>query len=122
MHLGNILDQAKQNDNFRTVLATGDNVQVVLMSIPPNGEIGEEVHPDNDQILLLAEGGGTAVLDGKEKPFEPGDLVLVPAGTKHNFVAGASGLKVVTTYSPPHHAEGTVHATNPEADAAEAAE
>ena len=121
MHLENILEKAKRNDTFRTVLATGDNVQIVVMSIPPEGEIGEETHPDNDQVLLLADGGGSAILDGKEKPFEPGDLVLVPAGTLHNFVAGKDGMKVVTTYSPPHHPEGTVHATKAEADAAEAA-
>ncbi|HEY8108964.1 MAG TPA: cupin domain-containing protein [Patescibacteria group bacterium] len=120
MHLGNILEQAKANDNFRKVLATGDNVQVVLMSIPPEGEIGEETHPDNDQVLLLVDGGGSAILDGKEQPFEEGDLVVVPAGTLHNFTAGKDGLKVVTTYSPPHHPEGTVHATKAEADAAEA--
>ena len=119
MHLGNILELAKANKDFRQVVATGDNVQVVLMSIPPEGEIGEETHPDNDQVLLLVEGGGSAILDGKEKPFEEGDLVLVPAGTLHNFTAGTDGMKIVTTYSPPHHPEGTVHATKADADAAE---
>lgn len=119
MHIENILNQAKRNDNFRRVLTTGEHTQVVVMSIPPKGEIGEEVHPDNDQVLLLVEGAGTAVLDGDEKPFEVGDLVLVPAGTMHNFVAEDDGMQIVTTYSPPHHAEGTVHATKAEADAAE---
>lgn len=120
MHVNDIIEQAKTNENFRKVLATGDHTQVVIMSIPPDGEIGEEVHPDNDQVLLLVEGSGSAILDGKEQPFEEGDLVLVPAGTLHNFTAGKDGLKVVTTYSPPHHPEDTVHKTKAEADAAEA--
>lgn len=122
MHVENILNQAKRNDTFRRVLTTGDHTQVVLMSIPPKGEIGEEVHPDNDQVLLLVEGAGTAVLDGDEKPFEPGDLVLVPAGTLHNFIAEEDGMQIVTTYSPPQHPEDTVHATKADADAAEADE
>lgn len=116
----NIIQQATDNDYFRRVLATGEHTQVVIMSIPPGGEIGEEVHADNDQALLLVEGRGTAVVGEGESPFETGDLALVPAGTRHNFItAGDAPMKIVTTYSPPHHPDGTVHRTKAEADAAE---
>ncbi len=111
--------QAKDNTNFRKVLETGKYTQVVIMSIIPGGEIGEEVHPDNDQILYLVDGEGVAVLDGEEKPFVAGDLVLVKAGTKHNFLnRGDSPLSIITTYSPPHHPEGTIHQTKEDADKA----
>lgn len=115
----NILEQAKNNQYFRQVLATGKKVQVVIMSIPPGGEIGEEVHPDNDQTLFLADGAGQVVLGGQATDYEAGDLVLVSAGTKHNFITkGDSPMKIITTYSPPHHPDGTVHKTKNEADAA----
>jgi mannose-6-phosphate isomerase-like protein (cupin superfamily) len=115
----NILQQAKDNQYFRQVLATDKNVQVVIMSIPPGGEIGAETHPDNDQTLYLVEGAGQVVLDGQAAEYSAGDLVLVPAGTLHNFVAGADEpMKIITTYSPPHHPDGTVHKTKAEADAA----
>jgi mannose-6-phosphate isomerase-like protein (cupin superfamily) len=90
------------------------------MSIPPGGEIGLEAHPDNDQVLYLVGGAGKVVLDGKESAFETGDLVLVKAGVKHNFVTvGKDPMKIITTYSPPHHPPGTVHKTKAEADQAE---
>lgn len=118
-HVSNIVGQAIENDYFRRVLETGKHTQVVIMSIPAGGEIGEEVHEDNDQILLLIEGRGTVILDGDEAEFKTGDLVLVPAGARHNFVTeGDSPMKIVTTYSPPHHPAGTVHETKAEADAA----
>lgn len=118
-HIKNIQTQAKDNQYFRQVLATGKNVQVVIMSIPAGGEIGEEIHPDNDQTLLLVEGDGQVVLDGQSADFSAGDLVLVPAGTKHNFVAGGEApMKIITTYSPPHHPDGTIHKTKAEADKA----
>lgn len=122
LHLENIIEQAKQNDYFRRVLATGKNVQVVIMSIPAGGEIGMETHHENDQTLMLVEGSGKAVLNGETATFKAGDIVVVPAGTEHNFVADDdSGMKIITTYSPPHHADGTVHKTKADADAASAA-
>lgn len=111
--------KAKQNTDFRQVLETGKNTQIVIMSIPPQGEIGEEVHDTNDQVLYLVEGEGKVVLNGEELPYQKGDLVLVKAGTKHNFVnTGTSDLKIITTYSPPHHPTGTIHKTKAEADSA----
>jgi mannose-6-phosphate isomerase-like protein (cupin superfamily) len=116
----NVVEAARANDAFRRVLITGRYEQVVAMTIPVGGEIGEEVHPDTDQVLLFEEGCGRAILDGRVSSVGPGDLVLVEAGTRHNFVnAGGMPLRLVTIYAPPHHAPGTVHQTRAEADAAE---
>lgn len=124
--MGQIKDinqQAIDNDNFRKVIETGEHTQVVVMSIPPDGEIGEEVHDDNDQLLLVVEGEARLLLGEEETEFEVGDAVLVPAGVNHNVMnAGNDSLKLITTYSPPHHADGTVHHTKADADAAEEAE
>jgi len=118
-HIKNILEKAKSNEYFRQVLATGGKVQIVIMSIPVGTEIGSETHPDNDQTLMLISGTGQVVLDGKADDFETGDIVLVPAGTEHNFITkGDTPMKIVTTYSPPHHPDGTIHKTKAEADAA----
>lgn len=119
-HIKDILTKSKQNTNFRQVLTTGPHVQVVLMSIAPSEDIGEETHPDNDQVLLLVSGRGKAVLEHDESDYAAGDLVLVPAGTLHNFInTGTEPLKIITTYSPPHHPDGTIHKTKIEALAAE---
>lgn len=115
-----IKDQAKQNEYFRRVLLTSEHTQVVIMSIPAGGDIGLETHTDNDQVLYLVEGAGKVILNGKESTFEVGDLVLVKAGVKHNFVTvGETPMKIITTYSPPHHPTGTIHKTKDEADQAE---
>ena len=111
---------ARENDNFRRVLFTTDRSQLVLMSVAVGGDIGEEVHEDVDQVLVFVEGNGEAILDATHVPVEAGSVVVVPAGTRHNFVAnGGTGLKLYTVYTPPEHAPGTVHKTKAEADAAE---
>jgi mannose-6-phosphate isomerase-like protein (cupin superfamily) len=111
---------ARQNDAFRREIDTGRHSQVVAMTIPPGGEIGEEVHDHVDQLLLFVEGEGQAILEGSRSPVGPNDLVFVKAGTRHNFVnVGQGQLRLVTVYAPPEHAPGTVHATKEEADAAE---
>jgi mannose-6-phosphate isomerase-like protein (cupin superfamily) len=115
-----IVGSAMENTSFRRVVETGKHSQVVLMSIPPGGEIGEETHDHVDQVLIFVAGGGEAVLEGERSPVGPGRLVFVPAGTKHNFVnSGTADLKLYTVYAPPEHAPGTVHETKAEADAAE---
>lgn len=117
--IGNINQKAKENNYFRQVLVTGPNTQIVIMSIDPGGEIGEEVHNDNDQVLYLVEGKGQVVLDGVTEDFSPGDIVLVKKGTRHNFISSKDiGMKIITMYSPPHHPEGTIHKTKEEADKA----
>jgi mannose-6-phosphate isomerase-like protein (cupin superfamily) len=114
----NIMEMARENDHFRREVITGEHSQVVLMAIPPGGEIGEEVHPDVDQILLFVEGEGQAILEGETSGVGAGELVFVPAGTKHNFRNNGEGsLRLVTVYSPPEHPPGTAHRTKEEADA-----
>ncbi len=113
---------AEESPDFRRVLWTGKNTQLVVMTIPAGGEIGEEVHEDIDQILTFVSGTGEAQVAGSRKEVAQGDLVVVPAGTKHNFVnTGANPLILYTVYGPPEHADGAVHKTKEEADAAEEA-
>jgi mannose-6-phosphate isomerase-like protein (cupin superfamily) len=115
-----ILQAAWTNDAFRRVVLTGDHEQVVVMTIPPGGEIGDEVHDDTDQILAFVDGRGEARLDGEVSQVVPNDVVFVRAGTRHNFVnTGDTPLRLITIYAPPEHAPETVHLTKVDADAAE---
>lgn len=115
----NYVEAAKQNEYFRQTLVTGEHSQVVVMTLQVGEDIGEETH-DGDQILFFVEGEGEAVLEGKPSPVRPNDMVFVPAGTLHNFVnTGNDELRLVTTYAPPEHPDGTVHKTKAEAEAAE---
>jgi mannose-6-phosphate isomerase-like protein (cupin superfamily) len=112
-------DAAKENELFRHVLFTGAKSQLVLMSLAPGEEIGNEVH-EVDQLLFIVKGEGEVVLDGVEKPFEKGMAVCVPAGVHHNVINSADeAMKLFTVYSPPQHAAGTIHKTKAEAEAAE---
>lgn len=114
-----IVKKAKENTFFRQVLETGKHTQIVIMSIPPGGEIGEETHQGTDQVLYLIEGEGKVVLNGEEKTYKTGDIVLVHDGTRHNFInSGNQDLKIITMYSPPHHPAGTIHKTKEEAEKA----
>jgi mannose-6-phosphate isomerase-like protein (cupin superfamily) len=113
---------AEESPDFRRVLWTGKHSQLVIMTIPPGGEIGEEVHEENDQILTFVSGIGEAVVSGQSRKVVSGDLVVVPAGRKHNFInSGENPLILYTVYGPAHHADGAVHATKEEADAKEEA-
>ena len=113
---------ARENDAFRREVTTGDREQVVVMTIPPGAEIGEEVHPDTDQVLLFVDGRCEARLDADAFEVGPKELVFVRAGTRHNFVnIGDEPLRLITVYAPPEHAPGTVHDTKADADAAEVA-
>jgi mannose-6-phosphate isomerase-like protein (cupin superfamily) len=115
----NIRKLAKDNTDFRREILTNKHSQVVLMSIEPGDDIGEETH-NGDQVLVLVKGEGKAVLDGKKASIEKNSLVSVPAGTRHNFInTGDKPLKLYTIYSPPEEAPGTVHHTKAEAVAAE---
>jgi mannose-6-phosphate isomerase-like protein (cupin superfamily) len=116
-----ILAAARHNPNFRHVLATGEHAQVVVMSIPPGGEIGSETHAKVDQVLTFVDGIGLVHLGSQTSVIGPGRLVLVPAGVLHNVVnTGSVDLKLYTIYAPPEHAPGTIQRTKAEADAAEA--
>jgi mannose-6-phosphate isomerase-like protein (cupin superfamily) len=109
-----IATEAEKSSDFRRVLWTGEHTQLVIMTIPPGGEIGEETHEDTDQILTFVSGTGEAVVSGSTKQVAQGDLVVVPAGRKHNFIN--TGEYPLTVYGPPEHADGAVHATKEEAD------
>jgi mannose-6-phosphate isomerase-like protein (cupin superfamily) len=115
-----ILAAARSNDAFRREIRTGEHEQVVVMTIVPGGDIGEEVHPTTDQVLIFVEGEAEAQLDGRSSEVGANDLVFVRAGTRHNFInRGAGPLRLITIYAPPEHEPGTVHQTRAEADAAE---
>ncbi len=115
-----IMAAARMNDAFRREVITGAREQVVVMTIPPGGEIGEEVHPDTDQVLLIVDGEGEARLNLETSRLRANDLVFVRAGTRHNFVnTGPHQLRLITMYAPPQHPPGTVHQTKEDADAAE---
>jgi mannose-6-phosphate isomerase-like protein (cupin superfamily) len=112
-----VVDLARRNEDFRRVLFTTGRSQLVLMSIKPGEEIGEETHDDVDQVLMFVEGEGEAVLAGESGPVKAGSVVVVPAGTRHNFITrGNASLKLYTIYTPPEHPDGTVHHTKAEAD------
>ena len=115
-----IATEAEKSPDFRRVLWTGEHTQLVIMTIPPGGEIGEETHEDTDQILTFVSGTGRAIVSGQEKEVAQGDLVVVPAGKKHNFVnTGENPLILYTVYGPPEHADQAVHKTKEQADEAE---
>ena len=112
---------AEKSGDFRRVLWTGAHTQLVIMTIPPEGEIGLETHDENDQILTFVSGTGEARVGPDARKVTQGDLVVVPAGTQHNVVnTGPIPLVLYTVYGPPEHAEGAVHATKEEAEEAEA--
>ena len=117
------------NDTYRTVLWTGPNLQVTVMSIEPGGEVGLEVHGDHDQFLRVEAGRGRVQMGPAkdrltfDREVEDDWAILVPAGSWHNLTnIGDGPLKLYSLYAPREHPPGTVHATKAEADAAEAAE
>lgn len=116
-YVANIEQLSLENDTYRTVLYTGKNSQLVLMSLLPEEEIGEEIH-DVDQFFRVEKGTGKAVLDDTPHDLADGSVVIVPAGTKHNVINnGQESMKLYTLYMPPHHKDGVVHATKSEAEA-----
>lgn len=106
----------EQNPDFRRVLYTGSHLQLVLMSITPGDEIGEEVHPDRDQFFRVETGKGEVWIDGHRTNIKSAFAIVVPAGARHNIRnTGETPLKVYTLYGPPEHVDGTVHATRADA-------
>jgi mannose-6-phosphate isomerase-like protein (cupin superfamily) len=118
-YIGNIEQLALENDNFRTVLYTDERLQLVVMSLLPGEDIGEEVH-SLDQFIRVEEGEGKAILNGEGHVLTDGYAVIIPAGTKHNIINTSSSdmLKLYTLYAPPNHKEGTIHKTKAEAEGA----
>jgi mannose-6-phosphate isomerase-like protein (cupin superfamily) len=113
----NIEHDSIENELFRKVLYTASYMQLVVMSIVPEGEIGEEIH-GQDQFIRIDKGEGKAILNGIEHALSDGSAVIVPAGTKHNIVntSATEALKLYTVYAAPHHKDGTVHETKEAAD------
>lgn len=114
---GNIEKLTLENDNFRQVLYTGEHLQLVLMTLQPNEEIGLEVHEDTDQFFRFEAGDGKVVIDESEYRVGDGDSIIVPAGSRHNVIntSVTESLKLYTIYTPPHHKDGMVRATCAEA-------
>ena len=114
-YITNIEEATKENHNFRKVLYTGKNSQLVVMSINPGEEIGEEVH-SLDQFIRVEEGQGTAVIDGVEHELKDDFAVIIPAGANHNVINnGDSVMKLYTIYSPPEHKDSVIHETKQDA-------
>lgn len=119
-YIVNIEAETLGNENFRKVLYTAGNSQLVVMSIEPGDDIGEEVH-ELDQFIRVEAGAAMAVLDGEQSQLKADWAVVIPAGTRHNIVntSKTEKLKLYTIYSPPEHPAGTVHKSRAEAVAAE---
>jgi mannose-6-phosphate isomerase-like protein (cupin superfamily) len=118
--IGNIEDRTEENRDYRRVLYTGPNMQLVLMSLKPGEEIGEEVHKDRDQFFRVEKGRGEVWIDGNRTKIESDTAIIVPAGARHNIRnTGEKPLRLYTLYAPPEHADRTVHATKAEAEASE---
>ncbi len=117
----NIEKDTENNDFFRKVIFTAKHSQLVLMSLKPGEEIGEEVHDNLDQFFRFEEGEGRVVIEGEKFPVGDGFALVVPAGTKHNIINTSSDkpLKLYTIYSPPNHQDGTIHKTREEAETSE---
>jgi mannose-6-phosphate isomerase-like protein (cupin superfamily) len=108
----------RENENFRKVLYTGKHLQLVLMSLKAGEEIGEETHHENDQFFRFEGGSGKCVIDGNQYKVTDGDVIIIPAGAKHNIIntGEKTELKMYTIYAPPHHKDGIVRATKKEAE------
>jgi mannose-6-phosphate isomerase-like protein (cupin superfamily) len=116
--VANIEQLTEDNNDFRRVLYTGHNLQLVLMAIKPGDEIGEEIHEDRDQFFRIEGGEGEIWIDGVCHRVKADDGIIVPQGARHNVISrGSEPLRLYTIYGPPEHVDGTVHATCADANA-----
>ena len=108
-----------RNSDFRRVLYTGKHSQLVLMSLRPLEEIGEETHGTVDQFFRFESGTGVVVIDGKRHLVRDGSGVVVPSGARHNVINTSKivPLKLYTVYSPPEHQDKVVRRTKAAAEA-----
>ncbi len=115
----NIEQLTAENTNFRQVLYTAKDCQLVLMSLVPGGEIGLETHDEGDQFFRFEKGEGKVIIDETEYEVSDGDAVIVPMGARHNVIntSETEALKMYTIYAPPHHKDGIIRATRAEAEA-----
>jgi mannose-6-phosphate isomerase-like protein (cupin superfamily) len=113
-----IEERTERNEDFRRVVYTGRHMQLVLMTLQPGEEIGEEVHTDGDQFFRLEEGKGEIWIDGTRTVIEDDFAMIVPASARHNVKnTGKEPMKLYTLYAPPEHVDGAVHATKADATA-----
>lgn len=117
-YYGNIEKLTEDNNFFRQVLYTAKHSQLVLMSLKPGEEIGEEIHHDTDQFFRFESGQGKVIIDTNEYQVGDGDAIIVPAGAKHNVIntSKTESLNLYTLYCPPHHKDKVVHQTKKEAE------
>lgn len=120
-YITNIENETLSNQNFRKVLYTGSKMQLVVMTLQASEEIGMEVHTSTDQFFRIETGVARFIMDGEENIAGPDDVIVVPAGAKHNVINGSADapLRLYTIYSPPEHPRETVHRTKEEAEKAE---
>lgn len=116
MNISEVIDITEttiNNDNYRWVFSTTDQMQLVFMSLLPNEEIGMEIHPETTQFIRIEQGHGYAIIDGEEFNLKDDVALLIPPGTKHNIInTGDKPLKLYSIYSPPHHQHGLIEYTN----------
>jgi len=118
-YITNIEKVTLENTDYRHVLYTAKNSQLVLMSLLPGEEIGEEVH-ELDQFIRIESGSGKAILNGTEYKISADDAIVIPQGVRHNIInGGTETLKLYTVYSPPEHQDGIIRHTKDEADSQE---
>ena len=112
-YVTNIENDTLENDDYRRVLFTGRNTQLVLMTLQPGEEIGKEIHEEHDQFIRIESGTGSVILNGEKHRLADGVAVVIPAGVEHNVVNTSrdEALRLYTLYSPPEHPDGTVHKT-----------
>jgi mannose-6-phosphate isomerase-like protein (cupin superfamily) len=118
-YVTNIEQDTIENDDFRRVLYTGPHLQLVLMTLQPGEDIGLETHEGHDQFIRIEAGTGVVQMNGQERALEDGSAVVIPTGVEHNVVNTSRDmpLRLYTLYSPPEHADGTVHRTKEDATA-----
>ena len=117
-YVDDIQRQTLENDDFRRVLYTGKNLQLVLMTLQPGEEIGEEVHEDRDQFFRFEEGTGEVLIDDRTLKIEDDYGVIVPAGARHNVRnTGSEPLRLYSIYGPPEHKDQVVHKDKDQAEA-----
>ncbi|MDD2577841.1 MAG: cupin domain-containing protein [Candidatus Dojkabacteria bacterium] len=116
-YIDDIEEKTLDNNNFREVLYTGKHMQLVVMSLKPGEEIGEEIHDHVDQFFRVEQGEAKVIIDGKEDILKEDMVVIVPAGAQHNLINNSDiDLKLYTIYSPANHPDGTIHKDKAEAD------
>ncbi|HEY9515646.1 MAG TPA: cupin domain-containing protein, partial [Gemmatimonadaceae bacterium] len=114
-YVTNIERDTLSNEDYRRVLFTGPNTQLVLMTLQPGEEIGQETHTGHDQFIRVEAGTGVVMLNGERQALGDGSAVVIPAGVEHNVIntSREAPLRLYTLYSPPEHPDGTVQRTKP---------